>query len=106
LATAVWRPQTRTSAAFRLLATYGRNRRRRRVVGTRSLADPTIACTVAAASGSDCRRLPRHHLRPQPDAGASAPWQVTRCLRGGGTSAHRRSIKTAFVITTAVVPSR
>jgi hypothetical protein len=41
-----------------------------------------------------------------PAAGASAPWQVTRCLRGGGTSAHRRSIKTSFVITTAVVPSR
>jgi hypothetical protein len=26
-------------------------------------------------------------------------------LRGGGTSAHRRSIKTAFVIPTAAVPS-
>jgi hypothetical protein len=75
LATAVWRPQACTGAAFRLLATYGRDRRlrrRRRVVRTHSLADPTIACTVAAASGSDCRfvlnsrRLPRHHLRPQP----------------------------------------
>jgi hypothetical protein len=69
LATAVWRPQACTGAAFRLLATYGRDRRlrrRRRVFGTRSLADPTIACTVAAASGSARRRLPRHHLRPQP----------------------------------------
>jgi len=27
-------------------------------------------------------------------------------LRGGGTSAHKRSIKTSFVITTAGVPSR
>jgi DNA-binding response OmpR family regulator len=47
LATAVWRPHARTGAAFRLLATYGRNRRRRRrrrVVRTHSLADPTIAC--------------------------------------------------------------
>jgi hypothetical protein len=90
LATAVWCPQTCTGAAFRLLATSGRNRRRRRrcpVVRTRSLADPTIARTMAAAGGS-------------------APWQVTRRLRGDGASAHRRSVKTALVITTAVMPSR
>jgi hypothetical protein len=40
------------------------------------------------------------------DAGANTPWYVTKCRRGGGTSAHSRSISTAFVITTAVVPSR
>jgi CubicO group peptidase (beta-lactamase class C family) len=74
LATAVWRPQACTGAAFRLLATYGRDRRlrrRRRVVLTRNLTAPTTARTVAAVSGSACRffltrrRLPRHHLRPQ-----------------------------------------
>jgi hypothetical protein len=69
LATAVWRPQACTGAAFRLLATYGRDRRlrrRRRVVRTRSLTDPTNACTVAAASrGTTFGR--------RPDAGASAP---------------------------------
>jgi hypothetical protein len=42
----------------------------------------------------------------RPDAGASTPWQVTQCSRGFGTNAHSRSISTAFVITTAVVPSR
>ncbi|MFN9969229.1 MAG: hypothetical protein ACK58T_04960, partial [Phycisphaerae bacterium] len=66
-ATAVWHPQTGAGAAFCVLATYGRGRRRRRVVRPRNLTAPTTARTVAAASGSACRlflthrHLPRHH---------------------------------------------
>jgi hypothetical protein len=50
--------------------------------------------------------LPFGQPAPQIDAGAKTPWYVTRCLRGRGTSAQRRSINTSCVITTAVVPSR
>ncbi len=38
-------------------------------------------------------------------AGASTPWYVTRCLRGLGTNASNRSIRTAAVNTARVVPS-
>ncbi len=87
-------PKTRLSRRAQFIATW-------RGVGGLSCSPGNAGCFGAPMPRRAGVTIARRRL-----CGANTPWYLVKCIRGGGTSATRRAIRSRGSRTTCVVPSR